>query len=85
MKFLRIFIIGLLFIGLIASTAYALDQNQNRLKVEKLFITLCGVTRKGVSGSMQELLHQDSQLIGIEAAVLDIQKLELTVKHRNKR
>jgi hypothetical protein len=36
MKFLRIFIIGLLFIGLIASTGYALEQNQNRLKIEDM-------------------------------------------------
>lgn len=36
MKFLRIFIIGLLLIGLIASTGYALEQNQNRLKIEDI-------------------------------------------------
>ncbi|HEY9608574.1 hypothetical protein [Allocoleopsis sp.] len=36
MKFLRIFMIGLLFIGLIASTGYALEQNQNRLKIEDI-------------------------------------------------
>lgn len=35
-KFLRIFIIGLLLIGLIASTGYALEQNQNRLKIEDI-------------------------------------------------
>jgi hypothetical protein len=36
MKFLRIFISGLLLIGLIASTSYALEQNQNRLKIEDI-------------------------------------------------
>jgi|SRR5919199_575019 hypothetical protein len=36
MKLLRILIIGLLFIGLIASTGYALEQNQNRLKIEDI-------------------------------------------------
>lgn len=38
MKFLRILIIGLLFIGFIASTGYALEQNQNRLKIEDITI-----------------------------------------------
>ncbi|HEY9833202.1 MAG TPA: hypothetical protein V6D26_21800 [Stenomitos sp.] len=36
MKFLRIFLIGLLFIGFITSTGYALEQNQNRLKIEDI-------------------------------------------------
>lgn len=36
MKFLRIFIIGFLLIGFIASTGYALEQNQNRFKVEDI-------------------------------------------------
>ena len=36
MKLLRVFMIGLLFIGLIASTSYALEQNQNRFKVEDI-------------------------------------------------
>lgn len=36
MKLLRIFLIGLLLIGFIASTGYALEQNQNRLKIEDI-------------------------------------------------
>ena len=36
MKFLRIFLIGLLFIGFIASAGYALELNQNRLKIEDI-------------------------------------------------
>ena len=40
MKFLRNLMIGLLFIGLIASTSYALEQNQNRLTIEDITLQL---------------------------------------------
>jgi hypothetical protein len=40
MKFLRILMIGWFFIGLIASTSYALEQNQNRLTIEDITLQL---------------------------------------------